>query len=597
TFTLEIFDGDLGGFWDGHDLAKTGVVRVNYVLYADPLKNGQGTLAVASRTEADFSDDAWGTLYSGPVHDAARAPSGNYFYRLQVSFADPAAAANEINGFKIRADGQLSVIPGAFGFVGAPINVDLLTGRADPGLGTARNQYNGEWHWYVYAPAAGSVVTISDTDADARTTLTRPGNPPDDCSAGATCFAIAPDIRYEVLLGGSPVLNVTSPSGDLETASRSLTTSQAGFLDWHWTGVDGHNLVFISSSHELSAGAETPLPVSTPPPEEKSFHSTIRGRVYADTDCNGMAGAGEGGVEGVVVTIDSGGGWSARTNTGPDGSYDFGGLSQGRFFLHPAIPAGYDRANPASRDGIAVDGDVRTIVGGADFGLATLSACAAPAPIPAAPVEEGPAGTSRTWYMAEGNTGTGFETRLLITNPGPEAARATITLFPEVGRPVSVTYEVSPASTREVVANQLLPDSALGVVVEADQPVTVERSMSFMEGARHKGTGSPRLAGSWQVPGIETAGGAESWVLLLNPHARPASVVLTFVRADGDTVEQGLVLPPQSRLTIFANSIVPETTGSARVKSDLPVVVERSTYRNGVRQGENAVAVPVLAKD
>lgn len=149
----------------------------------------------------------------------------------------------------------------------------------------------------------------------------------------------------------------------------------------------------------------------------------------------------------------------------------------------------------------------------------------------------------------------------------------------------------------EILANQALPDAALGAVVEADQPVTVEQSMSFVEGARHKGTGSPRLATSWQVPGVDTAGGAESWVLLLNPHDRTAIAIITFVKADGESMEQGFAVASQSRLTVFANMIVPESTGSAWVESDLPIMVERSTYRDGASQGENVLPEPGIARD
>lgn len=598
SFTLDIFDGDLGGFWDVHDTAST--VKVNYVLYADPLKNGQGTTVVASKSSADFGDDAWGALYDGSVHSAARSPGGNHFYRLSVSFSDASASSNELNGFKVRVNGQVGIIPGTFGFVGAPINVDVLTGKADPAPGTARNQNNGDWHWYVYAPSAGTAVTLADTDADSRTSLTRPGNPPDDCSPGATCFAIAPDIRYRVLdAAGNSLITVTVPSGDLETVSRTLTAGQAGFLDWNWTGVDGHNLVFISSSHEIFASsAQAPLAVGTATIDPAPSQSTIKGRLYADGNCNGVAEAGEGGLEGVRVTIDSGGGWSARTTSGPDGQYEFAGLSEGKFNLSPAIPAGYARAVPASREGVAVDGHVQTIVGGADFGMATQSGCAAASETvssqPSAPIPWPPQGPNRAWYLAEGCACEPFETRFIVTNPGDTPASLAATFMKEDGTALERRYDLPARSPLDLAPDQALAGAAFATRIEADQPVFVQRFMSIGQEAR-LAPAANAPGRTWYLAEGRTGGGFDTWLLIMNPGLAPARATITFFREDGPPIERTYDLLPTSRLSLYVNSVLPEAAFGARVEADQPIVVERSVYFSG-GQGQVAMGSTSLSK-
>jgi spore germination protein len=70
----------------------------------------------------------------------------------------------------------------------------------------------------------------------------------------------------------------------------------------------------------------------------------------------------------------------------------------------------------------------------------------------------------------------------------------------------------------------------------------------------------------------------DSWFLLQNPGQSPASANVTFMRDDGSTASQRYDLPPTSRLSIFANQIVPNSAFSTMVESDQTILAERAMY-------------------
>jgi LPXTG-motif cell wall-anchored protein len=264
-FSVSVFDGDLGGGWDNHDPLNS--VKTEFLLYADPTRSGDptGKTPIVTMTSDQFPDNNWGDLYRGPVHAAARSFSGNYFYVVLVRWSNEAQSANEFNSFKIKAAGQLSITPGQWAFVGAPINLGV-----DPAFGAAGNTYAGSWDWFVYVPPGTSRVNFTECDADARTGAP-PGSPPDDentpTAAGTPRVTIPPDIRYSVLgPSGSIVVDQPVPSGNTACKTGSADVTSGGVYRWIWTGVDAHNLVFVNLTYETFGAQATPFPVGTASP-------------------------------------------------------------------------------------------------------------------------------------------------------------------------------------------------------------------------------------------------------------------------------------------------------------------------------------------
>jgi hypothetical protein len=92
---------------------------------------------------------------------------------------------------------------------------------------------------------------------------------------------------------------------------------------------------------------------------------------------------------------------------------------------------------------------------------------------------------------------------------------------------------------------------------------------------------SGRPANDWYLAEGATAYGFETYILVQNPNTSPATVAVTYMTPDGPTARPSLVVPPKSRRTIVVAADLPGTEVSARLQSDVPVVVERAMYWRG----------------
>ncbi|MBU2686274.1 MAG: DUF4965 domain-containing protein [Actinobacteria bacterium] len=84
-----------------------------------------------------------------------------------------------------------------------------------------------------------------------------------------------------------------------------------------------------------------------------------------------------------------------------------------------------------------------------------------------------------TWFLAEGYTAQGFETFVLVQNPGDEVRNVTFTYMEPNGTNTVKTAEVQPRSRFSVNVHDFLPDREMSVKVTADGPVIVERAIYF----------------------------------------------------------------------------------------------------------------------
>ena len=99
-----------------------------------------------------------------------------------------------------------------------------------------------------------------------------------------------------------------------------------------------------------------------------------------------------------------------------------------------------------------------------------------------------------TWYLPEGYTSQGFETWVLVENPGDEARIVTMTFMEPSGGNHERKYLVSARSRFTVGVNSFLPSAEMSTRVVADGPVIVERAMYFNN--RSGGTDSLGVRGN-----------------------------------------------------------------------------------------------------
>lgn len=200
---------------------------------------------------------------------------------------------------------------------------------------------------------------------------------------------------------------------------------------------------------------------------------------------------------------------------------------------------------------------------------------------------------SKTWYMAEGVTRSGFDTWVLMLNPNDVPATAAANYMKEDGTTVSRKYLVPPRSRVSVYVNQEVPDARVATKIESDLPIVAERSVYFPLGlGAHNSMAAPTPSKLWYLPEGSTTKPFTQNLLLMNPNSSPANLTVAFMKEDGTSVEKQYTMKPTSRLTLEMNSLLPDTAFSTRVQSDQPVVAERSMYFADWKGGHSSMGIP-----
>jgi subtilisin family serine protease len=187
-------------------------------------------------------------------------------------------------------------------------------------------------------------------------------------------------------------------------------------------------------------------------------------------------------------------------------------------------------------------------------------------------------GTS--WYMASGTSRNGFDTWLLVENPGSSPASVKVSFITDTGNVVSQPLFVLPHSRSSLYTDPLMPDSTYGIRVDSDQPIVAERAVYFSNG--HSGYDSAAVSSpstEWFLPEGSTTGSFEEQLNVLNPQSQPVNVEVDY------RPEQGDPPPPQrfsvgatTRVTLDVNPMTPDTNVALHVIADKPIVVERVSY-------------------
>jgi hypothetical protein len=228
---------------------------------------------------------------------------------------------------------------------------------------------------------------------------------------------------------------------------------------------------------------------------------------------------------------------------------------------------------------------------------------------------------STRWILAEGATGPFFETFILLANPNPTQADATLEFLTQTGVVVQRTVSIPALGRRTVDIEGLSPaapeltNAAVATVVTASQPIVAERAQ-YWPGVglewyeAHNSFGLTAPSTKWGLaegrvgdpPGVPAAG-YQTYILLANPGTPAAAVTITFLRETGAPIVRTFIVFGHSRLNVAVGGIgstVPELANEmfgARIESTLPIVVERALYGNAGTQvfgiGTNATATPL----
>jgi hypothetical protein len=199
-----------------------------------------------------------------------------------------------------------------------------------------------------------------------------------------------------------------------------------------------------------------------------------------------------------------------------------------------------------------------------------------------------------TRYLAEGATGTFFDDRIALFNPG--AALATVLLrFQREGNAEIQQLIALPGHSRttlnpETIAG--LEATSFSTAVESDQSVVVDRTMTWDATGfgSHAETSIEAASTTWYLAEGATGGTFDLYYLLQNPNATAAQVRITYLRPAGAApLVKTYTVNPRARLTVnvdnerFAPSnatLLSNTDVSAQIEStnSIPILVERAMY-------------------
>lgn len=222
------------------------------------------------------------------------------------------------------------------------------------------------------------------------------------------------------------------------------------------------------------------------------------------------------------------------------------------------------------------------------------------APAGAAPVAERDWGTcasgatapSRTWYLAEGCTAAGFETWILVQNPGEAPVGIDMRLYTDKGEVSGPEDTVPPRCRRTYNLADYVTSYNVSTKVRASAGVVCERAMYGNNrewGTCATGVTSP--SSTWYLAEGCTSPGFETWILVQNPGEAPVDVDMRLQTEKGEVRGPEDTVPPHSRRTYNLADYAVSYNVSTKVTATGGVVCERAMYGNDREWGTDSTGV------
>ena len=199
------------------------------------------------------------------------------------------------------------------------------------------------------------------------------------------------------------------------------------------------------------------------------------------------------------------------------------------------------------------------------------------------------------WFLAEGATGTFFDTYVLVGNPNATASDLKVTYLLPDGPPLVKLRHVGPKQRLTIYVQDedpLLANTPVSVIVEStnNQPVVVERAMWWPKGEWHEAhvsAGATTTGTKWALADGEVTVGGDTYILIANTSATKGTATVTFLGEEpGTPVTVTVDLPASSRVNVPASAYLPldpnypatRRFGALIESNGVEIVVERSIY-------------------
>jgi uncharacterized delta-60 repeat protein len=216
-----------------------------------------------------------------------------------------------------------------------------------------------------------------------------------------------------------------------------------------------------------------------------------------------------------------------------------------------------------------------------------------------------------SYFLAEGASGPFFDVRFAIANPDPTLAASGMLFFlDDQGVTTQVPVSVPPMARLTVDPKDPAifgnNATAFSTVLRSDLPLVFARLMSW-DGQGYgahleKSIDEPQTV--WYLAEGAT-GPFDLFYLLQNPDPeQTATVKVTYLRLIGPPLEQTVLVPPATRRNIYVNlegagGALANDEFSAKLESDIPIIVERAMYLNAAGvvagAGHGSAGIPELS--
>jgi hypothetical protein len=218
-----------------------------------------------------------------------------------------------------------------------------------------------------------------------------------------------------------------------------------------------------------------------------------------------------------------------------------------------------------------------------------------------APVDSGP---KATWYLAEGTTDYGFVTYITILNPNPTPVTALVTYMTKSG-PRSKAAITLPGRSQTVVnpADDVgATDFSTRVVCHEGKTIAVDRRMIWTgpgapSSEGHSSIGVTAPSRTWYLAEGSSNWGFECWLLIQNPGSSVAHCKVTYMIEGAGPQVVNHDVPANSRASFNMGDDIGANDASIKVEANVPVIPERSMYRNDRREGHNSIGTTTPATD